>query len=155
VTIAGVDLCAIEGISETSSLEIISEIGVDMGKWENSKRFAAWLNLAPNTKITGGKIISSKMQKKKNHAGQTFRMSANSLKSCKSPLGDYARKMKSKLGKRAGNVASAHKLARIVYTMLKDKCLYNPDIISLSQEKWKEKRIAYLEKQIMQLKSAS
>jgi len=154
-TIAGVDLSAVEGISETSSLEIISEIGVDMGKWEISKHFVAWLNLAPNTKITGGKIISSKMQKKKNHAGQTFRMSANSLKKCKSSLGDYARKMKSKLGKRAGNVASAHKLARIVYKMLTDKCQYNPEIISLFQEKWKEKRIAYLENQIMRLKRAS
>jgi hypothetical protein len=53
-------------------------------------------------------------------------MSANSLKKCKTFLGDYARKMKSRLGKKAGNVASAHKLARTVYTMLKDKCPYNP-----------------------------
>jgi len=153
--IAGTDLCKVEGISEISCLEIISEIGTDMGKWKGIKHFAAWLNVAPNTKITGGKIISSKMQKKKNHAGQTFRMCANSLKSSKSPLGDYARKMKSRLGKRAGTVASAHKLARIVYTMLKDKCPYNPETVALSQEKWKEKRIAYLEKQIMQLKKVS
>ena len=125
-----------------------------MGKWKSSKNFIGWLNLAPNTKITGGKIISSKMQKKKNYAGQTFRMSANSLKKCKTFLGDYARKMKSRLGKKAGNVASAHKLARTVYTMLKDKCPYNPMLVKLSQEKWKEGRIAYLEKQIIQLKSA-
>lgn len=152
--IAGVDLCQVEGIREISCLEIISELGTDMGKWADSKHIAAWLNVAPNTKISGGKIISSKMQKKKNYAGQTFRMCANSLTKSKSPLGDYARKMKSKLGKKAGNVAIAHKLARIVYTMLKDKCQYNPEIISKSQEKWKEKRIAYLEKQIIQLKMA-
>ena len=152
--IAGVDLSRIEGISEVSFVEIISEIGTDMSKWENSKHNAAWLNLAPNTKITGGKIISSKMQKKKNFAGQTFRMCANSLKKSKSPLGDFARKMKSKLGKKAGNVAAAHKLAKIVYTMLKEKRQYNPEIIVESQQKWKEKRIAYLEKQIIQLKKA-
>ena len=144
----------IEGISEVSFVEIISEIGTDMSKWENSKHITAWLNLAPNTKITGGKIISSKMQKKKNFAGQTFRMCANSLKKSKSPLGDFARKMKSKLGKKAGNVAAAHKLAKIVYTMLKEKRQYNPEIIVESQQKWKEKRIAYLEKQIIQLKKA-
>lgn len=150
--IAGVDLSKVEGISEISFLEIISEIGTDMGKWKSSKNFIGWLNLAPNTKITGGKIISSKMQKKKNYAGQTLRMSASSLKKSKSPMGDYARKMRSRLGKKAGNVASAHKLAKTVYTMLKNKCPYNPTLVKLSQEKWREGRIAYLEKQIMQLK---
>jgi transposase len=153
--IAGVDLCEVEGISETFTLYLLSEIGTDMSKWKNKKHFSAWANVAPNTKITGGKIISSKMQKKKNHAGQAFRMAANSVKNCKSPLGDYARKMKSRLGKKAGNVATAHKLATIIYTMLKDKCCYNPNAIQLTQEKWKEKQIAYLEKQLFKLKKAS
>ena len=153
--IVGVDLCEIDGISEISSLELISEIGTDMSKWKSSKQMAAWLNLAPNTKITGGKIISSKMQKKKNHAGQTLRMSANSLSSSKSPLGDYSRKMKSRLGKKAGVVATAHKLAKIVYTMIKEKRQYNPEIIANNHEKWKEKKIKYLEKQLNQLKKAN
>lgn len=154
VILAGVDISQVDGISETSFLEVVSETGTDMSKWKNHKHFAAWLNVAPNTKITGGKIISSKMQKKKNHAGQTFRMAANSLKNCKSPLGDYARKMRSRLGKRASNVASAHKLAKIVFVMLRDKVQYNPDTVRLAQKKWKEDRIAYLEKQITQLKKA-
>jgi transposase len=152
--IVGVDLCKVEGISEVSCLELLSEIGTDMSKWQNSKHFSAWLNLAPNTKITGGKIISSKMQKKKNHAGQTIRMSASSLKACKSPMGDYARKMKSRLGKKGGVVATAHKLSRIIYTMIKDKIEYNPDILVQNNEKWKVKRIKYLEKQLSQLKIA-
>ena len=63
--IVGVDLCDVDGINEISALELISEIGTDMNKWKSSKHFAAWLNLAPNTKITGGKIISSKIKKKK------------------------------------------------------------------------------------------
>lgn len=152
--IVGVDLCEVDGINEVSCLEIISEIGTDMSKWESGKHMSAWLNLAPNTKITGGKIISSKMQKKKNHAGQTFRMSASGLSKCKSPLGDYARKMKSRLGKKEGVVATAHKIARIVYTMIKDKRSYNQEIMANNQEKWKEKRIKYLEKQLDQLKKA-
>ena len=115
---------------------------------------AAWLNLAPNTKITGGRVISSKMQKKKNHAGQTLRMSANSLKTSKSALGDYARKMKSRLGKKEGVVATAHKLARIIYIMLKEKKAYNSQLTINDQEKWKKKRIKYLENQLEQLKKA-
>jgi transposase len=152
--IVGVDLCKVEGISEVSCLELISEIGTDMSKWKNSKHMAAWLNVAPNTKITGGKIISSKMQKKKNQAGQTLRMSASCLTTSKSPMGDYARKMRSRLGKKGGVVASAHKLARIVYTMIKEKLEYNPEIMLNDQEIWKVKRIKYLEKQLTQLKKA-
>lgn len=110
----------------------------------------AWLNLAPNTKITGGKIISSKMQKKKNHAGQTFRMSASGLSHCKSPMGDYARKMKSRLGKKSAVPAIAHKLD----TMIKEKRSYNPEMMTNNQKHWKEKRIKHLEKQLNQLKCA-
>jgi transposase len=147
-------LCDVEGINETGFLYIISEIGTDMSKWQNSKRFAAWLNVAPNTKITGGKIISSKMQKKKNHAGQILRIAANSMKNSKSPMGDYARKMKSRLGKNESNVAIAHKISRIIYSMLKNKCPYDSQLQIRSQQKSKDKRIAYLEKQLKRLKEA-
>jgi transposase len=151
-TIVGVDLCKVVGISEISCLGIISETGTDMTKWPNSKHFTAWLNVAPNTKITGGKIISSKMQKKKNYAGQTLRMSASGLSKSKTPMGDYARKMKSRLGKKGGVVATAHKLAKIIYVMIKEQREYNPEILIKNQEGLRLKRIKFLEKQIEQLK---
>jgi transposase len=150
--IVGVDLCQVEGIAENSALELISEIGTDMSKWKNSKYFSAWLNVAPNTKITGGKIISSKMQKKKNYAGQTLRMSASNLSRSKTPIGDFARKMKSRLGKKGGVVATAHKMARIIYTMIKEQKEYNKDLMVKEQENWKRRRIKYLENQLDQLK---
>lgn len=153
--IAGVDLCEVDGINEVSCLELISEIGTDMSKWETNKHLAAWFNLAPNTKITGGKIISSKMQKKKNHAGQVLRMSASGLSISKSSLGDYARKMKARLGKRSAVVAVAHKLALIIYAMLKDKRPYSPEITLKNQEQWKIKRIKSLERQLLVLKNAN
>ena len=67
--LTGVDLCKIPGIGEVTALELIAEIGTDMSKWQGEKRFAAWLNLVPNTKITGGKPISNKMMKKKTKQG--------------------------------------------------------------------------------------
>lgn len=154
-TIAGVDLCQIEGMSEVNTLEFISETGTDMSQWASSKHFAAWLNLAPNTKITGGKIISSKMQRKKNHAGQTLRMAASTLCNCKRPMGDYARKMRSRLGKRGGVVATAHKLARVIYVMLQTHHPYDNKIIEETQNRWKNARVKYLEKQIAQLKKTA
>lgn len=149
------DLCDIDGISEISTLELISEIGTDMTKWKNSKHFSAWLNLTPNTKITGGKIISSKMQKKKNHAGQTLRMACCSLSKSKKPIGDFSRKMKSRLGKKGGVVATAHKLSRIIYTMIKEQKSYDRNKINNETEQWKEQKIKYLEKQLEKLKKVS
>lgn len=150
--IVGVDLCQINGIGEVSAVELISEIGTDMSKWKSSKHFAGWMNLVPNTKITGGKIISSKMQRKKNYANQTLRMAASTLSRSKAPIGDYARKMRSRLGKKGGVVATAHKLSRIIYTMIKQQRSFDSDILNSEQEKWKQRRIKYMENQIRQLK---
>lgn len=155
IAIAAVDLCKIPGISEVTALEFISEVGVDMSKWKTAKHFAAWLNLTPNTKISGGKIISSKMMKKKNKAGQYLRQAASCLSTNKTPIGDYYRRMKTRLGGRGAALATAHKLAKIIYTMLLKKTEYNPGMIIDNQEKFKEEKIKKLEKQIARLKQAA
>lgn len=153
--ITGVDLCKIPGVNEITALELAAEIGTDMSKWPNGKHFAAWLNLTPNTKITGGKIISSKMMKKKNRAGQTLKMSASSLARNKTPLGDYYRRMRAKLGGKGAVLATAHKLARIIFVMLKDKKEYSTEMLIESQEKFNLIRIKHLEKQLAKLKQAA
>jgi len=153
--LTGVNLCNIPGVSDITALEFISETGVDMNKWISIKHFPAWLNLVPNTKITGGKIISSKMQKKKNKAGQYLRMAASSLSNSKSPLGDEYRRMRAKLGGKGAVVAMAHKLSRIIYTMLKNQTEYNADIIAGDQTKFRERKIKRLEKQLEKLKKVA
>ena len=153
--LTGVDLCKIPGINEVSALEFLSETGTDMSKWKNVKHFDAWLNLTPNTKITGGKVISSKVMKKKNRAGQTLKMSASTLSRNKGPLGDYYRRIRAKLGGKGAVLATAHKLARIIFVMLKEKKEYNPEMLTESQEKFKLKRIKQLEKQLAKLKQAA
>jgi len=155
IAIAGVDLCRIPGISEVTALEFISEVGVDMRKWKSSKHFAAWLNLTPNTKISGGKIISSKMMKKNNKAGQLLRQAASCLITNKTAIGDYYRAMRARLGGKGAALATAHKLARIIYTMLLRKTEYNSGMIVENQEKIKEEKIKKLEKQIARLKQAA
>ena len=152
IAIAGVDLCKIPGINEVTALEFIAEVGVDMSKWKNAKYFAAWLNLTPNTKITGGKIISSKMMKKKNKAGQYLKQAASCLSTNKTPIGDYYRRMRARLGGKGAALTTAHKLARIIYTMLLNKTEYNREMIIDDQEKYKEEKIKKLEKQLARLK---
>jgi len=153
--LTGIDLTKIVGIKEASAIEFISEVGTDMSKWQSGKHFAAWLNIAPNTKITGGKIISSKMMKKKNYAGQILKMAVSSLHSNKSPLGDYYRRMRGKFGGKGAVLATDHKVARIIYSMLKDKKEFDIKMMKESQEKFKKQRIKQLEKQLTKLKNAA
>ncbi len=73
------------------------------------------------------------MQRKKNYAGQTLRMAAIYLSRSKSSFCDYARKMRSRLGEKGG-VATAHKLYRIIYTMIKEQHPFNPDMLSCEKK---------------------
>jgi len=155
VALTGVDLCKIPSINEVSALEFISETGIDMSKWKGTKCFTAWLNVVPNTKITGGKIISSKKMKKKNIAGQTLRMAATSLYSNKTPIGDYHRRMSARYGGKGASLATAHKLARIIYTMLDKKQEFNFNMLIESQQKYREIKIKQLEKQLSRLKKVA
>jgi transposase len=143
-----VDVTQVFGISEISALTIMSEVGTDMAKWKNEHHFTSWLGVAPNTKISGGKVISSRIMKKKQHAGQAFRMAANSLYHSKSPLGDYYRRIKSKAGAGKAVVATARKLAIIYYKMVANKEAFNQKAMEDYQQKYKQKKIKQLKKKI-------
>jgi len=153
VDIASVD--GITGISEITALTIYSEIGNNLDRFKNEKHFTSWLGLAPNTKISSGKIISSRVPKKKNHAGQVFRMAAMSICNNKGPLGDYYRRIRSTAGKQKAIVALARKLAVIYYRMMTTKEKYNPQSLIDYQEKWRKRKIKNLEKYLNKLKEAA
>jgi transposase len=152
--ILGVDVTEVFGISEISALTIMSEVGRDMSKWKTEHHFTSWLGLAPNTKKSGGKIISSKIMKKNHPAGQAFRMAASSLYHSKSPLGDYYRRIKSKAGAGKAVVATARKLAIIYYKMVANNEAFNPQALLDYQQKYKEKKIKQLRKKIASLEAA-
>jgi transposase len=151
-----VDVIDIYGISEISALEILSETGTDLSKWVNEKKFVSWLNLCPNNKITGGKLISSQLMKKKpNAAAQAFRMAANSLKQSKNWLGDYFRRKRSKGGQKYAIVATARKLAIIYYKMVRFKKPFTPLDMLEYNKKYKQVKIAYLERLLKRLRMAA
>jgi transposase len=117
--LSGVDLTAIEGISELNALVILSEIGTDLSKWPTEKHFSSWLGLCPNWKKTGGKVRSSQTRRGKNRAATAFRLAAYSLIRSHGYLGAYMRRQRARLGAPKAITATAHKLARIVYNLLK------------------------------------
>lgn len=120
----GVDLTAIDGIDALTAQTIISEIGVDVTAWPTVKHFASWLGVAPHNRKSGGKVLSSRTKKTQNRVGLAFRIAAQSLSRSHSALGGFYRRMRAKHGPAKANTATAHKLARIVYYMLKNRTTY-------------------------------
>jgi transposase len=115
----GVDLTAIEGIDEIHALTLVSELGTNFTKWPTVKQFTCWLGLCPNWQKTGGKVKSSATRRGKNRAAHALRLAAWSLLRSKSYLGAYLRRQRSRLGAPKAITALAHKLARIVYHLVR------------------------------------
>ncbi len=120
----GVDLTQLDGIASLTALKLISEIGTDMTRWPTEKHFTSWLTLAPNNKITGGRVISSRTQPSANRAAATLRMAAMTLGRTQTALGAFYRRMAARLDKPQAITATARKLAILVYRALKGELVY-------------------------------
>jgi hypothetical protein len=120
--LTGVDLVAISGLNESTVQTIISEVGTDLSAFPTEKHFCSWLGLAPHNDISGGKRLRSRTLPTDNRAGQAFRMAAQSVaKSPESAFGAFYRRMKARLGAKQAIVATAHKIARAFYHILKHR----------------------------------
>jgi transposase len=152
--IHGVDVLAIYGLSDIGGLELLSECGTDLSKWPTESHFVSWLNLCPKTKISGGKVLSSKLAKKKtNQASQALKQAANAIQRSDHWLGDYFRRMKSKGGNKYAIVATANKLARIYYKMVTQKIEFKPLDLKQYQSQYTQAKISYLERKLQLLKN--
>lgn len=119
--IVGVDLVAVTGLNASLAQTIITEIGTDMARFTDVKHFCSWLGLAPHNDISGGKVLRSRTLKTSNRAGQAFRQAAAAVTRSNSAFGAFYRRKCAQLGPAQALVATAHKIARTVYFILKYK----------------------------------
>ncbi|MDD3773264.1 MAG: transposase, partial [Weeksellaceae bacterium] len=124
----GVDLMAIEGLSHVTVLSIMSEIGPDgFIKFDTSKQFVSWARLAPNNKISGGKVLSSKIPKGSNRLKIAPRQAANAIGNLKNThLSDFFKRVALSKGRQAAVSATARKLGVIIWTMVTKQVPYDP-----------------------------
>ena len=120
----GVDLAQIPGLMRLVFM-LFSEVGRDMSRWHTAAHFVSWLGLCPDNDISGGKVLWRGARRVKNRAGTLFRLAAYSLHRDQTPMGDYLRRMKAKLGPAAATTATAHKIATIFYTIVKRQVEYD------------------------------
>jgi transposase len=122
--ITGVDLTQVPGLQAPTIHIILAEVGLNRHKWPTDKHFVSWLGLWPDNQISGGTVLSTGSRRVQNRASRALRMAAQSLRTSPSSLGAFFRRMRSKLGPAKATTATAHKLAKIIYHMLKEKTSY-------------------------------
>lgn len=124
----GVDLLAIEGLSHSTVLSIMAEIGPEgFKKFKTSKEFVSWLRLAPNNKISGGKILSTKVPKGSNRLKIALRQAANAIGNLKDThLADFFKRVAYRKGRQAAISATARKLGVIIWNMITKRQPYQP-----------------------------
>jgi len=149
--ICGIDLTQVIGLNVLSVLMLVSEIGVDMSRWRSAKAFASWLGLCPGSKISGGKRLSSRTRPVANRVSILLRSLAPTIGRTDTWLGHFHRRMKARLGPAGANTATGHKLATIIYHLLKYKEPYIDVNCILYEEKFRRSRLTRLRKQAQEL----
>jgi transposase len=149
--VIGVDLVAVMGLSAITVQTIISEIGTDMERFPTVKHFCSWLGVAPHNDISGGKVLRSRTLKVRNRANQAFRQAAQSVAKSDSAFGAYYRAMRARLGPKQAIVATAHKIARTVYHLLKTGEAYREESAAEYDHKRQERERKHLERRAQKL----
>jgi transposase len=142
----GVDLTAIEGIGALVALTVLTEVGPDLSRFKTEKHFTSWLGLCPDNRISGGQVLSCRTRRVVNRLSDALRLSATTLERSPTALGAYYRRMKAKLGAAEGVTAMAHKLARILYRLLKYGEEYVRQGLEEYEQKHRERKLKQLQK---------
>jgi transposase len=142
--ITGVDLTRIDGIDVMVSQTILSEVGLDMNRWKTEAHFSSWLGLCPDNRISGDKVLGRGTRRVVNRAATALRQAANTLLRSRSYLGAQFRRLRTRLGAPKAITAMAHRLARLVYRMLKYGQAYVDKGTEYYEHRFREQQIQLL-----------
>lgn len=147
----GADLTRINGIETATALKVIAEVGPDLSRFKSVKHFASWLGLYPGTKISGGKVLSGATKHTSNRLAQALRVAAFALSRSKSSLGAYYRRLSSRLDKAKAITATAHKLARLIFTLLTKGTEYVDQGQDYFDERYRQRVVHHLHRRAASL----
>jgi transposase len=144
--VLGIDLTEVTGISDSIAQTIICEVGTDMSRFPTDRHFCSWLGLAPHNDISGGKILRSRTMKAHNRAAQAFRHAAQACARSSSAFGAFFRVIRARRGAQQAIVATAHKIARVVYHLLKYREAFRPESMHEFDRKRRQREVKSLER---------
>ncbi len=149
--ITGVDFTSIDGLDVLTVQTIISEVGLDSSKFKNAKHFSSWLGLCPGCRITGGKVKSSQTRQVVNRASTAFRLAAQAVGRSNCALGAFYRRIKARAGAPKAITATAHKIARLFYTLWTKKESYVDQGAEYYEQRYRERVIKNLQQRAKSL----
>ncbi len=147
----GVDFTQIDGLDVLTVQTILSETGLDPGAFRTMKHFTSWLALSPDNRVTGGKVKSTRTRKTANRAAMAFRIAAQSLANSTSALGGFYRRIRARLGAPKAITATAHKLARIFYTLWTTRRQYVDLGAQHYEQRYKDRIVRSMKKRLHDL----
>lgn len=140
----GVDLTQINGIGPYTALRIVAECGTDMSRWRTAKHFTSWLTLAPGSKISGGKVLSSRTRRSANRAAVLLRLAATAVGKTNTALGAFFRRLAVRTGKAKAVTATARKIAILLYNTLRHGMAYVDPGADYYEERYRKRTIENL-----------
>ena len=149
--ITGVDFTTIDGLDVLTVQTIISEVGLDPSKFKSAKHFSSWLGLCPGCRITGGRVKSSQTRQVVNRAATAFRLAAQAVNRSNTALGAFYRRIRGRLGAPKAITATAHKIARLFYTLWTKKESYVDQGAEYYETRYKERVIKNLKQRAKSL----
>ena len=115
----GKDITKIDGFGPYLSLKLVAECGDDLSAWPSAKHFTSWLGLAPNNKISGGKVLSARTKRSGSRAAALLRLAAVTVGRTDTALGAFYRRLSARIGKAKAVTATARKIAVLFYNAVR------------------------------------
>ena len=146
----GVRLTDVDGLGASTVLTVLSETGPDLAtKFATEKHFAAWTTLAPRKHQSGRRTKFPAQTASR--VAKAFRLAARALLNSKSVLGNFLRRLRSRLGIGTAIRATACKLARLFYRLITKGEAYRRDSTELEEAKQRARQLQSLERKAREL----
>jgi len=131
---------------------IIAETGADMSAFENSGKFAGWTGLRPRNDESAGKFKSTAITK-----GNTYlrAMLVQIAWAASRTKGSYFKEKFNRLAMRKPRkkalVAIARKITVVIWNVLQNKTVYNPDLMPVYDPMKLQAKMNYHQKEFDRL----
>ena len=146
------DLYEIPGVSHSTVLCFLCNMGSDIKRFASAKQFASWMRLVPNNKVSGGRVITSRTPKGKNTLALALRKAANSIGNQKEhPLTPFFKRIAYRKGRNAAITATARKLAIIIWNMITKKQPYQPIDNTVINDRKKSAQVRSIKNRLFKL----
>jgi transposase len=136
----GVRVTEVDGLGANTVLTVLSETGPDLAaKFPTEKHFAAWTTLAPRKHQSGKRTKFP--ARTASRVAKAFRLAARALLNSKSVLGNFLRRLRSRLGIGTAIRATANKLAKLFYRLITRGEPYRRDSAEAEEIKQRERQL--------------